>query len=98
MRWGRRRSRSGLLHWGEFIAPAPGSADLVDHSSIVERFLVGLAVSRSARTAARVWMTLRGLSRFAVRSRRLQRRQHSCSGADRSLALASCAGLESATS
>lgn len=39
---------------------------------LVERFLVDLAVSRSVRTAARVRTTLRGLFRYAVRTRRLQ--------------------------
>ncbi len=38
----------------------------------IERFLSGLAVSRSVRTAARVRTTLRGLFRYAVRTRRLQ--------------------------
>ncbi|MEO8827467.1 site-specific integrase [Lapillicoccus sp.] len=38
----------------------------------VERFLTDLAVSRSVRTAARVRTTLRGLFRFAVRTRRLR--------------------------
>lgn len=39
---------------------------------LVERFLVDLAVSRSGRTAARVRTTLRGLFRYAVKTRRLQ--------------------------
>lgn len=39
---------------------------------LVERFLIDLAVSRSVRTAARVRTTLRGLFRYAVRTRRLQ--------------------------
>lgn len=39
---------------------------------LVERFLAELAVSRSVATAARVRTTLRGLFRFAVRTRRLQ--------------------------
>jgi integrase len=38
----------------------------------IERFLTDLAVSRSVRTAARVRTTLRGLFRYAVRTRRLQ--------------------------
>jgi len=40
--------------------------------SQVERFLTDLAVSRSVRTAARVRTTLRGLFRYAVRTRRLR--------------------------
>jgi hypothetical protein len=37
----------------------------------VERFLTDLAVSRSVRTAARVRTTVRGLFRYAVRTRRI---------------------------
>lgn len=38
----------------------------------VERFLTDLAVSRSVRTAARVRTTLRGLFRYAMRTRRIR--------------------------
>lgn len=55
------------------IVPAFGRLPISSVSSIqVERFLTDLAVSRSVRTAARVRTTLRGLFRYAVRTRRLQ--------------------------
>lgn len=55
------------------IVPAFGKLPISSVTSpLVERFLVDLAVSRSVRTAARVRTTLRGLFRYAVRTRRLQ--------------------------
>jgi integrase len=54
------------------IVPAFGRLPISSVSSVqVERFLTDLAVSRSVRTAARVRTTLRGLFRYAVRTRRL---------------------------
>ncbi len=54
------------------IVPAFGRLPISSISSVqVERFLTDLAVSRSVRTAARVRTTLRGLFRYAVRTRRL---------------------------
>ena len=54
------------------ILPAFGRLPLsAVSSSMIERFLTDLALSRSARTAARVRTTLRGLFDFAVRSRRI---------------------------
>ena len=54
------------------IVPAFGKLPISSVSSVqVERFLTDLAVSRSVRTAARVRTTLRGLFRYAVRTRRL---------------------------
>ena len=56
------------------IVPAFGRLPLTAiTSSMVERFLTDLAMSRSVRTAARVRTTLRGLFEYAVRSRRLVR-------------------------
>lgn len=55
------------------IVPAFGKLPISSVTSpLVERFLIDLAVSRSVRTAARVRTTLRGLFRYAVRTRRLQ--------------------------
>lgn len=55
------------------IVPAFGKLPISSVTPpLVERFLVDLAVSRSVRTAARVRTTLRGLFRYAVRTRRLQ--------------------------
>ena len=55
------------------IVPAFGRLPISSVSAVqVERFLTELAVSRSVRTAARVRTTLRGLFRYAVRTRRLQ--------------------------
>lgn len=55
------------------IVPAFGKLPISSFTSpLVERFLIDLAVSRSVRTAARVRTTLRGLFRYAVRTRRLQ--------------------------
>ena len=57
------------------IVPAFGKLPISSVSSVqIERFLTDLAVSRSVRTAARVRTTLRGLFRYAVRTRRLRRR------------------------
>ena len=54
------------------IVPAFGKLPISSVTPpLVERFLVDLAVSRSVRTAARVRTTLRGLFRYAVRTRRL---------------------------
>ena len=54
------------------IVPAFGRLPISSVSSVqIERFLTDLAVSRSVRTAARVRTTLRGLFRYAVRTRRL---------------------------
>ena len=56
------------------IVPAFGRLPVSSVSPVqVERFLTALAVSRSARTAARVRTTLRGLFRYAVRTRRLSK-------------------------
>lgn len=56
------------------IVPAFGRLPISSISSVqVERFLTDLAVSRSVRTAARVRTTLRGLFRYAVRTRRLSK-------------------------
>jgi integrase len=56
------------------IVPAFGKLPISSVSSVqIERFLTDLAVSRSVRTAARVRTTLRGLFRYAVRTRRLPR-------------------------
>lgn len=55
------------------IVPAFGKFPISSVASVqIERFLTDLAVSRSVRTAARVRTTLRGLFRYAVRTRRLQ--------------------------
>ncbi len=55
------------------IVPAFGKLPISSVTPpLVERFLVELAVSRSVGTAARVRTTLRGLFRYAVRTRRLQ--------------------------
>lgn len=55
------------------IVPAFGRLPISSVTSpLVERFLMALAVSRSVRTAARVRTTLRGLFRYAVRTRRLR--------------------------
>lgn len=55
------------------IVPAFGRLPISSVASVqIERFLSDLAVSRSVRTAARVRTTLRGLFRYAVRTRRLQ--------------------------
>jgi integrase len=54
------------------IVPAFRHKPISSVSSVeIERFLTDLAVSRSVRTAARVRTTLRGLFRYAVRTRRL---------------------------
>ncbi len=54
------------------IVPAFGKLPISSISAVqVERFLTDLAVSRSVRTAARVRTTLRGLFRYAVRTRRI---------------------------
>jgi len=54
------------------IVPAFGKVPISSVSSVqIEQFLTELAVSRSVRTAARVRTTLRGLFRYAVRTRRL---------------------------
>lgn len=54
------------------IVPAFGKLPISSISAVqVERFLTDLAVSRSVRTAARVRTTLRGLFRYAVRTRRV---------------------------
>lgn len=54
------------------IVPAFGKLPISSISAVqVERFLTDLAVSRSVRTAARVRTTLRGLLRYAVRTRRI---------------------------
>ncbi len=56
------------------IVPAFGRLPISSISSVqVERFLTDLAVSRSVRTVARVRTTLRGLFRYAVRTRRLSK-------------------------
>ncbi|GAB3055153.1 site-specific integrase [Intrasporangium mesophilum] len=56
------------------IVPAFGKLPISSISEVqVERFLTSLAVSRSVRTAARVRTTLRGLFRYAVRTRRLRK-------------------------
>lgn len=56
------------------IVPAFGKLPVSAVSAVhVERFLTDLAVSRSIRTAARVRTTLRGLFRYAVRTRRLSK-------------------------
>lgn len=56
------------------IVPAFGRLPVSAVSAVhVERFLTDLAVSRSVRTAARVRTTLRGLFRYAVRTRRLSK-------------------------
>lgn len=55
------------------IVPVFGKVPISSVASVqIERFLTDLAVSRSVRTAARVRTTLRGLFRYAVRTRRLQ--------------------------
>lgn len=55
------------------IVPAFGRLPVSSVSSVqVERILTDLAVSRSVRTAARVRTTLRGLFRYAVRTRRIR--------------------------
>ncbi len=54
------------------IVPAFRHMPISAVSSVqIERFLTELATSRSVRTAARVRTTLRGLFRYAVRTRRL---------------------------
>ena len=54
------------------IVPAFGKVPISSVSSVqIEQFLTELAVSRSVPTAARVRTTLRGLFRYAVRTRRL---------------------------
>lgn len=54
------------------IVPAFGKLPISSVSPVqIERFLTDLAVSRSVRTAARVRTTLRGLFRYAVRTRRI---------------------------
>ncbi|MFD1055868.1 tyrosine-type recombinase/integrase [Terrabacter terrigena] len=56
------------------IVPAFGKLPVSAVSPVhVERFLTDLAVSRSVRTAARVRTTLRGLFRYAVRTRRISK-------------------------
>lgn len=56
------------------IVPAFGRLPISSVLAVqVERFLTDLAVSRSVRTAARVRTTLRGLFRYAVRTRRLSK-------------------------
>jgi integrase len=56
------------------IVPAFGKLPVASVTPVqIERFLTSLAVSRSVRTAARVRTTLRGLFRYAVRTRRLNR-------------------------
>lgn len=75
-----RRSQVSVRAWESdesalrvHIVPAWGRLPISSVSSVqVERFLSDLAVSRSVRTAARVRTTLRGLFRYAVRTRRLQ--------------------------
>jgi len=55
------------------IVPAFGKLPISSVTPpLVERFLVDLAVSRSVRTAARIRTTLRGLFKYAVKTRRLQ--------------------------
>ncbi|EWT06051.1 hypothetical protein N864_00680 [Intrasporangium chromatireducens Q5-1] len=56
------------VHIVPAFAKLPISSITVVH---IERFLTDLAVSRSVRTAARVRTTLRGLFRYAVRTRRI---------------------------
>jgi len=54
------------------IVPAFGKLPISSVTApLVERFLINLAVSRSVRTAARIRTTLRGLFRYAVRTRRI---------------------------
>lgn len=56
------------------IVPAFGKLPIASVTPVqIERFLTELALSRSVRTAARVRTTLRGLFRYAVRTRRLPR-------------------------
>lgn len=54
------------------IVPAFRHRPIASVSTVeIERFLTELAITRSVRTAARVRTTLRGLFRYAVRTRRL---------------------------
>lgn len=55
------------------IVPTFGRLPISSVSPVqIERFLTDIAVTRSVRTAARIRTTLRGLFRYAVRTRRIQ--------------------------